>query len=151
MRHLPLFVMLFHSSIAWGAATVKEVSFEAGIIYNFRDTYFDNYTLLGGKPSSDSVEDQKEWWSYYTALNVSTVLMDTNLGHLYFDQQIAGQSTQRQFRRVHWEFELGIHIQGVDVFRMHRSEHLLDAKSDNYPVLDIYGLRFCWHGTLCGR
>lgn len=146
-----LFILLFYSQIAWGVE-VREVSFETAKIYNFRDTYFEDYTLLGGNPSSDSPGEQREWWSYHTALNVKVNLLSNSIGKLYWDQQIAGQSTQKQFRRVHWEFELGINVKdSVDIFRHHRSEHLLDADGDNYPVIDIYGLRFCWFGKECGK
>ena len=149
MRLLAL--ILIFSTPGFGV-DVQEVSFEAAKIYNFRDTYFEDYTLLGGNPSSDSDGEQREWWSYHTALNVKVNLISTSLGKLYWDQQIAGQSTQKQFRRVHWDFELGLSIPGdMSIFRHHRSEHLLDAEGNNYPVIDIYGVRFCWLGKECGR
>jgi hypothetical protein len=146
MMRIIYLLLLLHAPIAWGIETTK-VTLEVGRIINMRDAYFSEYDLMDYRP----VDGGEEPWSYHTALAVTTKMMETPLGHIYIDQEISGQSTTRQYRRVEWWVEAGLRIDNrVDIYRQHRSEHLLDATADSkYPVWDIYGIRVCLLGKGC--
>lgn len=131
---------------------VKEVSFAAAKIYNKRDSYLPRYTLLREGPASED-NTQTESWDYSLDLKLDTNLFKHGGVVGYWTQNIVGESTTRQYRRVHWDFEFGLNLfKNWDVFHHHKSEHALDVDAQkSYPLQDIYGIRLCFHGSACQR
>lgn len=126
-------------------ADLQRVYFETSKLHNYRHTYMPEYTLL-----KDSRGSREEVWSYHVGLGLDLDLITTEAGTLYWNQLIEGESTTRQFRRTAWLFEIGIDFGDVSLYHNHRSEHLLDAVSDQpYPLRDMYGLRVCFAGSGC--
>lgn len=126
-------------------AQVRQVTFDVDKLYDKRDPYFPQYNLLGGHPSP--TEDQPklgEYWSYNVNLGVKTDLYAFDKFRVYWDQNIIGYSTNVQYRKVTWDWELGARTgQYVDLFWHHRSEHGLETNLDQrYPIEDVYGIRF---------
>jgi hypothetical protein len=147
------------ASIAQGAE-LHNLSFESTKIYNYRNPYLPEYTLLREAPRAKSPLDeylpweQKEAWNRQVALTLELVLVHNDHGTLYWDQKIAAFSTTKQFRHVYWDFEIGVNVLGnFEVFHHHKSEHSMEqaASPNGYPLLDMYGVRFCFAGTKCGR
>ena len=76
--------------------------------------------------------------------------MDFNAidGALYWKNELFGlvdDSSQKQFRTVSWELELGVRVtKHIDIHIGHRSQHLMDAAADGlYPEHQWIGFR--WH------
>lgn len=149
-------------------AEVNAATFSVGKIYNKRDYYLTDYTLLR---EGSSYEGQTEKWNHQIDLHSDISLFDfgrtwggERRGEIYWVQDVVGESTTSQYRKVHWEFEWGINIMDkFDLFHHHRSEHALDrsveatagdaylGRATDYPLLDVYGVRFCFLGSRCGR
>lgn len=64
--------------------------------------------------------------------------------HLYWRNRIHGEMDTSQFRLVGWQFEIGVHLGPVEIYRMHHSQHILDAEHPwmRFPVEDSWGVRF---------
>ena len=62
---------------------------------------------------------------------------------VYLDNSIFGKSTQKQYRYVSWEFEIGLSLQEtVDLFYHHKSEHMMDtSRPDHFPISNYFGIR----------
>jgi hypothetical protein len=140
---------------------VNEVSFKSAKIYNMRDPFFPKYTLIRESPrakppinkkTGEPRWEQTEAWNHHVSLKLDLNLLKNKYGALYWDQEIVGQSTTRQFRRIFWDFEVGISIKDkVSLFHHHRSEHGLDIRTTGYPLRDMYGIKLCFFGKGCKR
>jgi hypothetical protein len=131
-------------------AELRRVTFETSKVYNYRHSYFPEYTLLNEAPVDG--EEQGEVWDYHIALGLNLNLLTTEEGTLYWDQLVEGDSTTKQFRRTSWLFEFGINFGEFEIYRSHMSEHILDERiNEEYPLRDLYGIRLCFAGSDCGR
>lgn len=63
--------------------------------------------------------------------------------HLYWRNRVHGELDTSQFRLIGWQFELGIRIGLIELYRAHHSQHILDAQHPwmRFPVQDTIGVR----------
>lgn len=140
---LMIFILILTSN---AQAQVREVTFDLTKIHNKRDPYFPQYNLLGGSPAPVVDADGNlgtEHWSHNVDLGVKSDLYNNHGYVLYWDQDVIGHSTNVQYRKVTWDWELGLKPSRLfDVFWHHRSEHGLEANEGRrYPIEDVYGVR----------
>lgn len=140
MKFLITIIMLIIAASTAQGFELTSAKFELGRLYNKRDLIEPKYTLLQQR----SPDGEKEVWDYQIGLLLNTTIIENSVGKFYWNQKVEAQSTTVQYRRVHWDFEFGINVlDKVDMFWHHRSEHLLDASLDDYPLHDVYGVRVC--------
>jgi len=62
---------------------------------------------------------------------------------IYLDNSVFAKSTDKQYRYVAWEFELGFSLSDiVDFFYHHKSEHVLeDTRAGHFPLANYVGIR----------
>jgi len=125
---------------------VQAVSFEVSKIYNKRDPYIPEYSLLQDRPvifEEEGINSEEEHWTHRINLGVDYNIYRSGPLRLYWDQDIAGYSTRKQYRKMYWDWELGASFhKRLDIFWHHRSEHGLETADDKrYPLEDIMGIR----------
>lgn len=136
-------------------AEIQHSSFAVSKIHNKRDFNARRFDTLAG------VGQNKEYWTHQLNLAIDTKIVDfseyasplVSAGLIYWNQEIEAQSTNKQYRRVHWDYELGYKLPwtikgyyNISVFWKHRSEHLLDVDAKDYPLADVYGAKLCLLG-----
>lgn len=129
-------------------AEVKQMTVDVTKVYNKRDAYLPEYTLLSNEPVlNEEVDSRREYWTHRVDLGLKYDLYRNSKYRVYWDQNIVGHSTERQFRKMYWDWEIGQSIyKRFDVFWHHRSEHGLEAAADrDYPVEDIVGIRIYFY------
>jgi hypothetical protein len=118
------------------ALEVEEAAIEGSFLHNYRYTPAPAYNLLGGHSNS------KEHWTHQLALTLNFVIAESRNYKLYWHNEVEGQSTNKRFRRIHYDFEWGVQTGNhVQFFWHHRSEHLMDTFLDDYPLKDAIGFR----------
>ena len=158
MRYLILLALLLQlllpgvvqgNETNYSPKAVRELNLTFRKHYNRQDFFLDDYSLIGYQ---GYYEHQPEYWSYGLELELDLTLATSKYIDVYWDQNIVGDSTNKQYRRVHWEFEIGFAVQEkVSIFHYHRSEHVLDIAKERYPLYDYHGLRVCFIGPGCKK
>lgn len=123
-------------------ADLDRLTFEVSRIHNNRDPYIPQYSVLGGLP------DRHEYWKTYTGVAFDTTLVRLEKAQWYWDNEIYGKATNRQYRHVGWKFESGVNWgDSLEFFWNHHSQHVLeDVNTDSkYPVSDRYGVRIIFY------
>jgi hypothetical protein len=132
------FILMMRFCSTEALADLRQVTFDTTKVQNKRDAYFPQYNLLDG-------EGGQEHWSHNVTLGVDYDLFKAGPVVGYWDQKVMGYSTNYQYRKVLWDWELGARLYDrVSIFWHHRSEHGLEYNASNrkYPIEDLYGIRF---------
>jgi hypothetical protein len=127
---------------------VVDAQFEVGKFYHKRDPMGPKYTLIreGHKPyNRDDKLESDETWNHQVGLRLDTDLFRFRNVAMYWDQELVGQTTTHQYRRIYWDFEVGFSWLNNRFHTLwnHRSDHLLDKDYSKYPLHDVYGIRVC--------
>ncbi len=87
-------------------------------------------------------------WEIAQGVALSTEIRGLDLSKwipawLYWRNRVHGEMDTSQFRLVGWEFEAGVRLGPVEVYRGHHSQHILDAQHPwmRFPVQDTMGVR----------
>jgi hypothetical protein len=134
------------------AFRLVDAELEVGKLYNYYDPSAPKYSLFRDKHDNDKY-GTNEAWDSQIGLRVATNVLELPAGYYYLDQEVIGDSTTHQYRRVTYAWETGLSVpdQAIRLFWNHQSEHLLDTvQIDHYPVRDFYGVRICLMGS-CKR
>lgn len=112
-------------------ASLRRFGMEYGKIINNRDAYF-SY--------ADPGTEDGEAWAYSVAANFDLDLIKYGALRLFWDQQVKGAATDRQFRSVYWDYNFGLRFgDKVSVYESHRSVHVLDARGQgDFPLRNEY-------------
>jgi len=91
--------------------------------------------------------DSSEILQHRTSVGHSYTFYRTGKFSMYWDNEIVGVSTNRQYRYVAWDFELGMKISSFHFYYHHISEHLLDsATNSHFPLENRVGVRWYMKG-----
>lgn len=76
---------------------------------------------------------------YKLDVNLNLLMFD---GVMFFDNKIFSEMDNTQYRKVGWNYSIGIHFGPFfDAFFEHKSEHLLDATPTYASRYDLIGVR----------
>jgi len=118
---------------------VRNLNFEAG---KYTGLAYTSYPLLPEYTADGSIREEL---TYSTDIIFNVDLLRYQSTALFFDNKVEGLATNKQYRYVSWEFELGLHLKVIDIFLDHKSEHILDQypiRQDHFPVSDRVMVRF---------
>jgi len=136
-----------------GAAELKRAGFQGGHVYNKHDLFIPEYTDYEMGPvarHNQSGTGKPERWAYELRLFMDIDLYKSKYGTFYWNNDVIGMSTTRQFRYVSWDFETGYQFnKRIGLFYHHQSEHVLERERNSYPMHDVMGIRFCFGGSKC--
>ena len=116
---------------------VEDTYFEARRIWHRQAPFWDYQEHETGEP-----------WVWGVTLGLDLALIDTARHDLRFDNRVEGDSTDHQFRRVSWEYDLFYEYRGrIGIGWKHQSQHLLDVEyrppyyRGGYPLDDDFYIR----------
>jgi hypothetical protein len=118
---------------------VRNLNFEVG---KYTGLAYTSYPLLPEYTADGSIREEL---TYSTDIVFNVDLIRYYNTALFFDNKVEGLATNKQYRYVSWEFELGLHLKVIDFFLDHKSEHVLDqypVRQDHFPVSDRIMVRF---------
>jgi len=103
-----------------------------------------NYYRFDGTPRIS----EAPIWQMTQGISLATEIRALDLSKwfpatLYWKNRVHGEMDTSQFRLVGWEFEAGIRLWRVEMYRGHHSQHVLDAEHPwmRFPVQDTMGIR----------
>jgi hypothetical protein len=96
-------------------------------IGDLRDPYY---------PYPSPRSDAREKWRGGIATNFDLRLLTYRDVGLYWDNRLAGNGTNKQFRTVEWEYKMRLQLgDKFNLHHFHRSRHLLDEASQHpFPL-----------------
>ena len=137
---------IFAPVLIFSDPVIDKVEFSSERYYNQRYSYIPEYSVF----EMDTSDGEK--WNYNLSLRSDTTLHQTWAGRTYWNNRVHGMSTDRQFRHVGYEFEIGQQFnRHVGVFYYHHSQHVLEMEKEDYPLTDSIGIKICFGGRRCGK
>lgn len=129
-----------HGQVQFGVPA--NLSLEVSQITGHRNPYIDAFD--GGFPVGEKRRGEGEVWRGNVGVGFDLHLIQFTPKHnLYWNNLVSGDITTHQFRTVVWDFEAGLRLGPVDLFKRHRSEHCLECwnRYVDFPVKDEVGVR----------
>lgn len=113
---------------------LDEFSLQTGRIVDFDDPYF---------PYANRGNAHGEFWDTITQVNFNLDLFKYDDWGLYWDNNVAGASTDTRYRMVQWHWEGGLDLDKyAQIFWEHQSTHILDAPGGgHFPMFNAYECR----------
>jgi hypothetical protein len=120
---------------------LDEMSMSYGKLANNRDMYW---------PYDDPARSQEhEYWLYSVATKFDLTLLGYDQYRLRWKNEVRGDSTNVQFRRVMWDFRWGLELgEKLEAYYSHRSEHIMEAappEPRTYPLRNEIGLEITFY------
>lgn len=108
---------------------------------------FEGYHLADHRDADYPYDSGPELWKAGSAVNFDLDLLKKGDYGLVWENTVRGEATDRQYRGVNWEYEIGLDLGSkVRLFWHHKSEHLLDERADtHFPLYNIYGARIIFY------
>jgi len=130
-------LMLFFTSPALASnfrlLELDTFAMEFSEIGDLRDPYY---------PYASPRSDSREKWRGTVATEFNLALLAYKNYGLFFDNRIAGDGTNKQFRTVSWEWTTRLQLfPSLYLFHYHLSEHILEAASPHsFPLRNRFGV-----------
>jgi len=149
MRKLNVSSQLFTLVVGFLLITTCHTTTAKGEV---RDLYFevDSYTGKQVEPYISEELAETEPLTYRLVTGYKYVGYKTGEFSIFWNLEVDGKATTKQFRYVSLDNAIGVRISKVDLFYYHKSEHMLEHKPiDHFPLCNYIGIR--WHLILKGN
>lgn len=142
MKTLLILMLVGINTEGYSKPKVSKVQFTFGNLINKRLSYIPEFNNHENFFSDSDLER----WAYESIIEV-----DVDYNKMYFNNDIIGYVTNRNYRYISWDFEIGYNLgKVIKLYYHHKSEHVMELERDTkYPLHDSVGFKLCLIGNKC--